>query len=106
LLFSVTDNPSVLFDLLCVFVDDGVRVCVGPGEGSNFQLMSSSWPNFCWKLCRPWSCPVIRTHGSEIAICGIVQTSKVTTAAYGHKLHENWLCHACRTICELIPIQT
>ena len=40
--------------------------------------ISSSWvnsrfqtqfdPNFCWKLCRLWSCPFTRTHGLEIAI--------------------------------------
>jgi len=30
-------NP--FFDLFCVFIDDGVRVCVGLGEGSNSQLV-------------------------------------------------------------------
>jgi len=52
------------------------------GEGSNFQLVRGpqSWgifkqkkqfdPNFCWKLCRLWSCPFVRTHGSEIGIPG------------------------------------
>jgi len=27
-------------------------------------------PSFCWKLCRLWSCLLIRTHGSEITIPG------------------------------------
>ena len=31
-------NPYVVFNLFCVFIADGVRVCVGLGEGSNFQL--------------------------------------------------------------------
>ena len=52
------------------------------GEGSNFQLVR--WPqmeiqgifkqkeqfdpNFCWKLCRLWSCQFIHTRGLKIAI--------------------------------------
>ena len=28
-------------------------------------------PNFCWKLCRLWSCPFIHTHDLEIAILEI-----------------------------------
>ena len=61
-----------------MFTDDGVRVCLGLWRRSNFQLVRGpqNWilrhfqaedPNFCWKLCRLWSCPFVHTHGSEIA---------------------------------------
>jgi len=31
-------NPSVVFDLFCVFIDDGVRVCVGHWSGFKFSV--------------------------------------------------------------------
>ena len=71
--------------VLCVCCWWGQNVC-GPlwglGEDSNFQLVrgpqnwvlghlqaeEAFYPIFCWKLCRLWSYPFIRTHGLEIAI--------------------------------------
>jgi len=31
-------NPYVVFDLLCAFIDDGVRVCVGAWSGFKFSV--------------------------------------------------------------------
>ena len=75
--FNACHDKSIriLFDLFCVFIDGGVRVCAGPWRGSNFQLVRGpqklsfrvfssrrSSLNFCFKLCRLWSCPFIHIH--------------------------------------------
>ena len=31
-------NPCIVFDLFCVFIDDGVRICVGPWRGFEFLV--------------------------------------------------------------------
>jgi len=31
-------NQYVVFDLFCVFIDGGVRVCVGPWRGFKFSV--------------------------------------------------------------------
>jgi len=31
-------NPYVVFDLFCVFIGDGVRVCEGPWRGFKFSV--------------------------------------------------------------------
>ena len=37
-LMHATINPYVVFDLLYVFIDDGVRVCVGLWRGFKFSV--------------------------------------------------------------------
>jgi len=38
--FNAFHDKSIrsFFDLFCVFIDDGVRVCVGPWRGFNFSV--------------------------------------------------------------------
>jgi len=64
-------NPYVVFwPVLCAYWWWGQSL--GGASKFSFRAFSSRRSSltqpFCWKLCRLWSCPFIRTHDSGIPI--------------------------------------